>query len=131
MSLLTADSLILAFVAASAKNGSWVTFAERSAPAGYVRVYGPSVDPHDRTQCHLVIERPNGYVSVTEALGRAIPGATPRVLPAQPIAGHPTGYASGPEYGRFTWSVDPSGWRAADAAIGELMEAFARAGIVW
>src|SRR5689334_19510407 len=101
---VTADDIIRAFVTRSATDGSHVTFAERSAPNGYVRVYGPNADVRDSSKCCVIVERANGAVSVTKELK---PHLVVRDRPDPPLAIHddPAGFSSGPKYGRYDWTM--------------------------
>lgn len=128
MASFTADELLRAFIAASAKDGKHVTFAERSAPGGYVRVYGPSADPSDTSASYVIIEDQTGAVAVTEELTPFLPV---RDRPGRPIAHDPSGFSSGPNYGRYRWTVVTDDISTPAALVSRVADAFRKAKIEW
>jgi hypothetical protein len=127
---ISASDILNAFIQRSARDRSSVTLAERSAPNGYVRVYGPSASASDTKSCHILVERTGGAIAVSDDLRGFLP-VRARPAPSVPIAQHPDGASSGPAYGRFGYVLDLAGVQTAEQAVDVLMAGLSSAGLAW
>jgi len=130
MPTFSASDVLEAFIHRSAKDASHVTLAERSTPQGYVRVYGPSADPANTSTSHVIVGVLNGAVSVTEELMPHLP-VRDRPNPPQPIAKDPAGFSSGPNYGRYRWTLVTEDIGSPEELVRRVLDAFRKAQIDW
>jgi len=123
----TAGDILQAFITHSANGKSHVTFAARSPPEVYVRVYGPSADPNKTSQCHVIVGA-NGSIAVSEEL-------KPHLQVAERpdgvrVADDPAGFGSGPNYGRFRWTITGHYATPYDLVV-DVVRAVGKASIAW
>jgi hypothetical protein len=103
---------------------------------GYVRVWGPSANPQNPRQSHVIIELWNGVVGVRAPLHQHIPGTVARVTTAT-IVNDPLGYGCGPNFGGFSHAIPSSAmgpgtlYPDARSIVVAVLSAFAAAGMPW
>jgi len=109
----------------------------RNGPGrGYVRIWGPSANPQNPGQSHVIIELWNGVVGVRAPLHQHIPGTVARISTAT-IVNDPLGYSCGPSFGEFTHAIPSNAMGSgavypdARSVVTAVLSAFAAAGMPW
>lgn len=132
----SAQDILDAFVAETADGKSYVTFALRGLPRGYVRIYGPNARPGKRGQPCVAVERYNGAIIFNHEVVATHMNASLR--PADmPITKHPLGSSSGSpgKLGSMSWGLEPATiaerFQTAGDVVRAILAAFHKAGVPW